>query len=307
MVENFPAILLKGARMNKVTHSILATSLAMAFWSSSALAQVVASDNFNRPDETPFAVDGNWGRTVAGPFDGSSNLTNNQVAGSTNEGIYYWQGAGTFDNTRQFARAKIVQGTGEPGLVLLGGSDHAINVTWGPPDVGGTVYIYWYGPGDAGSQLINAPSVVQPGDVVEAVLDAGVICAKVNGLVVASTDNTTPLTSGTPGFITYQPGCTIDDWQAGTPDPTYTISGTILEGGVGLNGVTVVASGGFNGSATTDGTGAYLIKAVPSGATGIDLTPDLPGHVMSPTSLTVTGPVLAMFIKAYGGILSSPS
>jgi hypothetical protein len=97
---------------------------------------IVASDNFNRPDETPFAVGGNWGRTVAGNFDGVSRLANNRVTSVSNEGIYYWQGAGTFDPTRQYSRLKVVQKDGEVGLVLLGGSNQAIMVAWGPPGAG---------------------------------------------------------------------------------------------------------------------------------------------------------------------------
>jgi len=48
---------------------------------------VIASDNFNRPNEAPFAVGGNWGRTVAGNYDGVSSLTSSQVNSVSNEGI----------------------------------------------------------------------------------------------------------------------------------------------------------------------------------------------------------------------------
>lgn len=73
------------------------------------------------------------GGALAGNYDGVSNLTNQQVTSVSNEGIYYWQGAGTFSNTRQFARQRVVQKDGEVGLVLLGGPDHSIMVSWGPP------------------------------------------------------------------------------------------------------------------------------------------------------------------------------
>ena len=74
---------------------------------------IIASDNFNRPNETPFSIAGNWGRVIAGNFLGTSNLINNQVRSASNEGIYYWKGPGTFDPTRQFARVRVVQKDGE--------------------------------------------------------------------------------------------------------------------------------------------------------------------------------------------------
>jgi hypothetical protein len=53
----------------------------------------VATDDFNRADETPLLVGGNWQQSLGG---GSVNLVNNQVDGtSAGEAVYYWQGAGT--------------------------------------------------------------------------------------------------------------------------------------------------------------------------------------------------------------------
>jgi len=263
-----------------------------------AQGTVIATDDFNRPDEAPFSPTGNWGRVVAGNYDGFANLTDGTVHSASNEGIYYWSGAGTFSNTRQFARQRVVQKDGELGLVLLGGPDHSIMVGWGPPGVGSTVYIYWYSGGVDRGQLATGPSTVNNGDTIEAVLEAGRIYAKVNGVTVLSVANTTTLTSGTPGFITYlNPGlpaevAILDDWEAGTP-PSYSISGTITEAAAGLSGVLVTASGGFSGSATTDGSGVYTIAGVPAEATAIVLTPTLSGHTMSPLSLNVTGPVNA--------------
>jgi hypothetical protein len=257
---------------------------------------VIASDNFNRPNESPFAVNGNWGRTIAGNYDGFSNLTSNRVTSASKEGIYYWKGAGVFNPARQFARQRVVQKNGELGLVLLGGADQSIMVAWGPPGVGDTVYIYWYSGGVDRGQLATGPSTVANGDIIEAVLDGGIIYAKVNGVTVRSVANTTTLTSGKPGFVTYLdtslPGqvSILDDWEAGTP-ASYTIGGTITENAAGLSGVLVTASGGFSGSATTGGTGAYTITGVPAGATSIVLTPTLSGHIMSPSTRTVAGPV----------------
>ena len=182
---------------------------------------VIATDNFDRPDESPFAVGGNWGRVIAGNYDGYSQLTNNHVNSAFNEGIYYWRGAGTFDPTRQFARQRVVDSNGEIGLVLLGGPDHAIMIGWGPPGVNSTVYIYWYKDGVDQAVLGTGSSTLVNGDIIEAVLENGIIYAKVNGVTVKSVANTTTLTSGAPGFITYLnpslPGFVgiLDDWEAG--------------------------------------------------------------------------------------------
>jgi uncharacterized repeat protein (TIGR02543 family) len=273
----------------------LAVAVAMPVPSS---AQVVASDNFNRANETPFAITGNWGRVIAGNFDGFSNLISQQISAGSNEGIYYWKGAGTFSSTAQFARARVVQNNGEVGLVLLGGADQSIMVSWGPPGLNSTVYIYWYSEGQDHGQLTTGPSSVNNGDIIEAVLQGGVISAKVNGVTVLSVANTTTLTSGTPGFITYlNPSLPsfvgmIDDWEAGTPQ-SYSISGTITEDGSGLGGVLVTASGSFSGNTTTAGNGTYTLSGVSPGSTSILLTPTLAGHTMTPTTRTVAGPVNA--------------
>jgi hypothetical protein len=282
-----------------MTFLIAMMSLGLVLATTSARAQngtVIASDHFDRPDELPFAVGGNWGRVIAGSYDGYSRLAGSHVENGPNEGIYYWQGPGTFSGTRQFARQRVVQKDGELGLVLLGGPDQAIMVGWGPPGVGNTVYIYWYSGGLDRGQLATGTSTLNNGDIIEAVLDGGVIYAKVNGVTVRSVANTTTLTSGTPGFVTYgdvnQPGqvAILDDWEAGLPQ-SYAIGGTITENAAGLGGVLVTASGGFAGSATTDGTGAYSIPGVPPGATSIVLSPTLSAHTMSPLARTVAGPV----------------
>src|SRR5262245_46687846 len=197
------------------------TTLLVPFDSARAQGTVVASDHFDRADESPVTIGGNWGRTIAGNYDGFSVLSGSAIHSASNEGIYYWQGAGTFDPTRQFARERVVQKDGEQGLVLLGGPDQAIMVGWGPPGVGNTLYIYWYSGGLDRGQLTTAPSTLQNGDVIEATLDGGMITAKVNGNVVVSVANTTTLTSGRPGFITYVDGnipdevSILDDWEAG--------------------------------------------------------------------------------------------
>ncbi|HTO06816.1 MAG TPA: hypothetical protein VMR86_07130 [Myxococcota bacterium] len=272
-----------------------------AFAAAPAFAQtetVVASDDFNRADETPFSTAGNWGRTIAGNYDGFSNLTGNHVTGGSQEGIYYWKGAGSFSNTSQFARATVVDSTGEPGLILLAGADHSINMTWGPPGPGAnkSVFIYWYANSQDQGVLTSQVAPLADGDVIEAVLDGGVLRAKVNGVVVASVANTTTIASGTPGFITYlNPSLPtlvagMDDWLAGTP-VSFSLGGTITEGGVGLAGVQVTATGGFTGTATTDPNGVWSMAGVPGNATSIVITPALAGHHMTPLTQTVAGPV----------------
>jgi List-Bact-rpt repeat protein len=259
---------------------------------------IIASDDFNRADETPISTSGNWGRVIAGNYDGESHLVNNEITSVSNEGIYYWKGAGTFNPTRQFARQRVVQDDGELGLVLLGGPDHAIMMQWGPPGVGNTLYIYWYKDGQDQAVLSQTPATINNGDIIEGVLDGGVIYAKVNGAVVASVANTTTLTTGNPGFITYlNPGLPtqvskLDDWEAGTP-ASYTISGTITENAAGLSGVTVTAAGGFTGTTTTDSNGNYSFSSVPGGIASMTLTPSLSGHEMSPSNRTVNGPLTA--------------
>ncbi|MCK9485548.1 MAG: hypothetical protein M0R73_02435 [Dehalococcoidia bacterium] len=72
---------------------------------------------------------------------------------------------------------------------------------------------------------------------------------------------------------------------------TYTISGTVTVGSDGLQGVTVTALDGHNGSATTDGDGEYTITGVPHGAEGITLTPALAGYTFTPVAATIDGPI----------------
>lgn len=176
---------------------------------ANAQQTVIASDNFNRANESPLVVGGNWQRLSSG---GTVNLTGNQIAGVSGDAVYYWQGAGTFGATEQFARARVTNAGGQVGLVLLGTGSSGLVASWG----GGWLYIYWYSGGGYQGQLTQVPSTVNSGDLVEATLEAGTVSAKINGVVVASVPNTTTLTSGTPGFETYQAGANLDDWQGGT-------------------------------------------------------------------------------------------
>jgi hypothetical protein len=73
--------------------------------------------------------------------------------------------------------------------------------------------------------------------------------------------------------------------------PAYTVSGIITRDGVGLSGVEVVATGGHEQSVTTNENGLFTLTDVVHGATGITITPSLIGHVFSPVSRTIAGPV----------------
>jgi hypothetical protein len=165
-----------------------------------------AFDDFNRADETPLAVGGNWQRPFGG---GVANLTNQQVAGVSGEVLYYWQGPGTFDPAHQSARLEVVQAGGQVGLVLLGAPNQALVVAWNA----GTLYFYWYSDGTYRGNLTTVSSTLQNGDVIEALLEDGIVYAKINGTIVGSVANTTTLTSGTPGFETFQGGAVFDNWE----------------------------------------------------------------------------------------------
>ncbi len=219
-------------------------------------SDVIAFDDFNRPDESPFTVGGNWVKAFG---SGYVNLSNNQVAGVSGEALYYWQGAGTFDNTRQFARARVVNANGQVGLMLLGGNNQALNVAWNS----GTLYIYWYLNGIHQGELAHVSSTIHDGDIIEAVLDGGIIYAKINGTVVQSVQNTTSLTSGNPGFEFYQGGAVFDDWEAGTPPvSSYTITASAGAGGaISPNGSVNVDSGN-NQTFTISANAGYHIADV---------------------------------------------
>jgi len=62
---------------------------------------------------------------------------------------------------------------------------------------------------------------------------------------------------------------------------TYNISGRVTEGGSGLGGVTITASGGHSQTVTTTSTGQYTITGVPHGAT-VTITPTLDGYSFTP-------------------------
>ncbi|MEZ4330271.1 MAG: carboxypeptidase-like regulatory domain-containing protein [Myxococcota bacterium] len=249
---------------------------------------VIASDGFNRPTEVPLVVGGTWQAAIAG--GGTAQLSANRIVGTSGDAVYYWQGPGAFDDARQYARARVVQPNRQVGLVVLGGPGQALIGAW--DSASSVVYLYWYSADTYRGNLAVAPSVLQAGDVIEVELLDGVVYARVNGAVVASAVNSTTLSSGRPGFETFHVNGSLDDWAGGTPE-AYSISGTISEGGTGLAGVFVRASGRYAATTTTDGSGGYSLTGVPKGATSIALTPLLAGHAMTPATQTIAGPIAA--------------
>jgi hypothetical protein len=191
---------------------------------------VIAADDFNRADETPLTVGGNWQR-LTDFSNGTVNLTNHHVVGDIGDAVYYWQGPGTFDDARQYARATVTQANGQVGLVLLGASDHALIASWHE----GTLYIYWYTDGSYQGTLTTTPSLLHDGDVIEASLEAGIVSAKINGPSCERRQYDHAYVRPT-GLRDVLDRTILDNWEAGTP-PSYSISGTITEDAAGLSGV----------------------------------------------------------------------
>jgi hypothetical protein len=153
-------------------------------------------------------VGGNWQRLSAGGF---VDLTGNEVAGVSADAVYFWQGSGAFGGTSQFSRVRVTNAGSQVGVVLLGTTTQGLVAAWNS----GTLYIYWYSGGINVGALKTVSSTLQNGDVIEALLDGGIIYAKINGVVVTSVANTTTLSAGQPGFETYLGGAKFDDWEAG--------------------------------------------------------------------------------------------
>jgi hypothetical protein len=68
-------------------------------------------------------------------------------------------------------------------------------------------------------------------------------------------------------------------------NPTYSISGTVTSGGVGLSGATLTLSGAGSGTASTDANGNYTISGVVDGT--YTVTPTKGGYTFAPTSTSV--------------------
>jgi hypothetical protein len=67
---------------------------------------------------------------------------------------------------------------------------------------------------------------------------------------------------------------------------TYSISGTVTEDNLGLEGVTITATGGYTQTVITNSNGQYLITGIPHGAT-VTITPSLEGFEFNPPYKTL--------------------
>ena len=67
----------------------------------------------------------------------------------------------------------------------------------------------------------------------------------------------------------------------------YSISGRVTEGGSGLGGVTITASGGHSQTVTTNSNGEYTVTGVPHGAT-VTITPTRSGYSFTPQSRSIS-------------------
>ncbi len=72
---------------------------------------------------------------------------------------------------------------------------------------------------------------------------------------------------------------------------SHSISGTVSKDGVPLAGVTVQSTGGHSQSVTTNSNGSYVFDDVLNGASGINITPALTGHVFTPANRTISNQV----------------
>jgi hypothetical protein len=154
---------------------------------------------------------------------------------------------------------------------LLGAANQGFVLTW----TGGQLYFYWYLNGAHQGDLLIRPSTLVTGDIIEAVLDAGTIYGKVNGVVVGSLANSTSLSTGRPGLQMNLGGGSLDDWEAGT--------------------LAVTCVGAPNGTPCNDAN-ACTVNDVCTGGTcsgvGVPSPLEIQGVVLdgqTPTGLTWTG------------------
>src|SRR5262245_44059084 len=132
--------------------------LSMTPQASAQVETVIAADDFNRANETPLVVGGNWGRFSSG---GVADLVNNEMTGVSTDSLYCWQGSGDCSGTSQFSRVRVTNTGGQLGLVLLGTSTQGLVTAWNA----GTLYIYWYSGGSNQGALAQVSSTIQAGDV----------------------------------------------------------------------------------------------------------------------------------------------
>lgn len=171
----------------------------------------MATDNFNRADETPIAAP--WTKQGAG---GNFNLSSNTMvkASSADDSMYYYSGAASSPD--QFSEAKIVT--------------KPTSNDWGPAvRIGGTgVTGYFY------DNYINDPQISKHingvyteiaslgggdttvvGDVERLEVSGTTLKAFINGVQKGSNATDASITSGQPGIFWYENSGAIDDWAGG--------------------------------------------------------------------------------------------
>jgi hypothetical protein len=177
------------------------------------------TDNFNRTNEIPLVVTGNW-RLV----ENQCSLYGNEMQGdgASVENVYRWN-ANTFNND-QYGQVKIsnLTGTGGRGVgIVLRVSNSAETYyygVWEPWD--GHVYI---GKNVNGSNVFDydaGSATAAVGDILYFSASGSsttTLTFKVNGAQTKTyDDSSTPLTSGYVGFMVYSNlGSGLDDWEGG--------------------------------------------------------------------------------------------
>ncbi len=71
----------------------------------------------------------------------------------------------------------------------------------------------------------------------------------------------------------------------------WSITGTVLDGGAGLPGATVVLDGAYRDTTVTDDSGMYLFDGIRHGTTDLTITPSFSGFLFQPESIMIDGPV----------------
>lgn len=173
-------------------------------------SSAVASDNFNRADESPLGT--NW--TQSGDFN--LRLLSNAVATDPAIGGYnytYWSGSGTFA-TNQYAQVKVVAGNTSEwlGVSVRGSSGNMYYVMC---SIGSGAE---FGKIVSNTQTIfsSAGASVSANDVIKITVSGTTVTWYINGVQQEQVTDSS-LSSGVGGLCGYGGAstATIDDWEAG--------------------------------------------------------------------------------------------
>lgn len=206
----------------------------------------MASDNFNRANETPLAAP--WTKNGG---TGNFNLVSNGVQASVSDDKYYYY-AGAVSSPDQYSQATMVSAPSSQDwgpAVRIGGAGH----TTTPEGYFFDVYI---GGSSGGVQkhvngaftiIAATASSVAPGDTLRIEVEGTALRGYKNGVLLTSTTDTSLASAGNGvGFFIYETGGSIDDWSGGDlTAPPATAAGQYGWGtyGGGTYGSTFGASG----------------------------------------------------------------